>query len=54
MKSHLELYRMTYTTNDNDIYNNNDIYNHHRNIEALLIEVFKMKNEIAPVVMESL
>ena len=26
--------------------NNNDLCNHHRNIQALLIEVFKMKNEI--------
>ena len=28
--------------------NNNDICNHHRNIQALLMEVFKMKNELAP------
>ena len=33
--------------------NNNDISNHHRNIQALLIEVFKMKNELAPPTMES-
>ena len=26
--------------------------NHHRNIQALLIEVFKMKNELAPTIME--
>ena len=32
--------------------NNNDISNHHRNIQALLIEVFKMKNELAPPIME--
>ena len=34
--------------------NNNDISNHHRNIQALLIEVFKMKNELAPPIIESI
>ena len=34
--------------------NNNDICNHHRNIQALLIEVFKIKNELAPPIMESI
>ena len=34
--------------------NYNDICNHHRNIQALLIEVFKMKNEHVPVLMESI
>ena len=33
--------------------NNNDISNQHRNIQALLIEVFAMKNELAPPIMES-
>ena len=33
--------------------NNNDICNHHRNIQTLFIEVFKMKNELAPPIMES-
>ena len=33
--------------------NNNDISNHHRNIQALLIEVFKMKNELDLPIMES-
>ena len=33
--------------------NNNDICNHHRNIQALLIEIFKMKNGLSPPVMES-
>ena len=32
--------------------NNNDISNHHRNIQALLIEIFKLKNELAPLIME--
>ena len=32
--------------------NNNDISNHLRNIQALLIEVFDMKNELAPPIME--
>ena len=34
--------------------NNNDICNHHRNIQALLTEVFKMKNELAHPIMESI
>ena len=41
-------------SNDSSILleNNNDICNHHRNIQASLIEVFKMKNELAPPIME--
>ena len=37
------------TTLENNILleNDNDICNHHRNIQALLTEVFKMKNEVA-------
>ena len=34
--------------------NNNDICNHHSNIQILLIEVFKMKNELAPPIMKSM
>ena len=34
--------------------NNNDICNHHRNIKALLIVVFKMKNGLVPPAMESI
>ena len=34
--------------------NNNDICNHHINIHALLTEVFKMKKELAPPIMESI
>ena len=34
--------------------NNNDICNHHINIQAVLIEVFKMKNELAPPIMVSI
>ena len=34
--------------------NNNDICNHHKNIHALLIEIFKMKNGLAPPIMESI
>ena len=33
---------------------NNDICNHHRNIQALLIEVFKMKKQLATPIMESI
>ena len=36
------------------IENNNDIRSHQRNIQALLTEVFKMKNELAPPIMESI
>ena len=34
--------------------NNNDTSNYHRNVQALLIEVFNMKNELAPPIMESI
>ena len=34
--------------------NNNGISNHHRNIQTLLVEVFNMKNELAPPIMESI
>ena len=34
--------------------NNNDICNHHRNIQVLLTEVFQMKNEPVPPIMESI
>ena len=34
--------------------NNNGICNHHRNTQALLTEVFKMKNGLAPPIMESI
>ena len=34
--------------------NHNDIYNHDMSIQALLIKVFKMKNELAPQIMESM
>ena len=43
-----------YSSNFNILLENNDISNHHRNIQALLIEVFKMKNELAPPIMESI
>ena len=33
--------------------NNNDICNRHRNVKILLIEVFKMKNELATPIMDS-
>ena len=34
--------------------NNNGICNHNRNSQALLTEVFKMKNGLAPLIMESI
>ena len=34
--------------------NNNDICNHHRNIQTLLIEIFKIKKGFAPLIMGSI
>ena len=34
--------------------NSNDICNHHRNIQALLTEVLKMQNGLAPPIMKSI
>ena len=31
--------------------NNNDIYSHHKNVQSLMIEMFKIKNELAPPIM---
>ena len=33
---------------------NNDVCNHHRNIQTLLIEIFKVKKGFAPATMESI
>ena len=33
---------------------NNDVCNHHRNIQTLLIEIFKIKKGFAPPIMESI
>ena len=33
--------------------NNDDICNHHKNIQAVLTEVFKMKNRLGPPIMKS-
>ena len=32
---------------------NNDVCNHHRNIQTLLIEIFKIKKDFAPAIMGS-
>ena len=56
MKGHLELYWMiaqAILTYSQKIIMT-DICNHHRNIQAFLIEVFKMKNRLAPPIMESI
>ena len=34
--------------------NNNDVCNHHRNIQTLLIEIFKIKKGFAPLAMGSI
>ena len=31
-----------------------DIYSHHENIQSLMIEMFKIKNELAPPIMVSM
>ena len=36
------------------LYINNDVCNHHRNIQTLLIEIFKVKKSFAPPIMESI
>ena len=33
---------------------NYDVCNHHRNIQTLLIEIFKIKKDFAPSIMESI
>ena len=34
--------------------NNREIRSHHKNIQSLMIEIFKIKNELAPPVMDSM
>ena len=34
--------------------NNKDICSHHKNIQSLMIEMFKVKNELAPPIMDSM
>ena len=34
--------------------NNNNVCNHHRNIQTLLIEIFKIKKGFAPLIMGSI
>ena len=55
-KLHERSFRITMNDYSSDfnilLENNNDICNHHRNIQALLIEVFKMKSGLAPPIME--
>ena len=55
-KLHERLLRIILIDYSNDfntmLENNNDICNHNRNIQDLLIEVFKMKNRLAPPIIE--
>ena len=41
-------------TNDFDtlLQDNNDTCNHHRNIQTLVIEIYKMKNNLNPPIMD--
>ena len=34
--------------------NNKDIWSHHKNIQSIMIEFFKTKNELAPPIMDSM
>ena len=34
--------------------NNRDIYSHHKNIQGLMTEIFKIKNELAPPILDSM
>ena len=34
--------------------NNRDIRSHHKNIQSFMIEIFKIKNELAPPIMDSM
>ena len=34
--------------------NNREIRSHHKNIQSLMIEIFKIKNELAPPIMDSM
>ena len=39
---------------DTLLQNNNDTCNHHRNIQTLMIEIYKMKNNLNPPVMNNM
>ena len=36
------------------LHNNKDICSHHRNIQSLVTEMFKIKNELPPPIMDSM
>ena len=50
--------RVTFNDHESDfetlLLNNNDVCNHHRNIQTLLIEIFKIKKGFAPPIMGSI
>ena len=37
---------------DTLLQNNNDICNHHRNIQTLMVEIYKIKNNLNPPIMD--
>ena len=39
---------------ENLLQNNKDICNHHKNIQSLMIEMFKIKNELTSPIMNSI
>ena len=57
-KVHERALRVILNDQENDfetlLQNNNDVCNHHRNIQTLLIEIFKIEKGFAPLIMGSI
>ena len=57
-KAHERALRVLLNDHESDfetlLYINNDVCNHHRNIQTLLIKIFKIKKGFAPPIMESI
>ena len=53
-KIHERALRLILNDHDALLQNNNDTCNHHRNIQALMIEIYKMKNNLNPPIMDNM
>ena len=57
-KVHERALRVILNDHENDfetsLQDNNDVCNHHRNIQTLLIEIFKIKKGFAPLIIGSI
>ena len=57
-KVHERALRVIFNAHKSDfetlLLNNNDVCNHHRSIQTLLIEVFKIKKDSSPLIMGSI